>query len=123
MDERIRELRKALRMTQEQFASELGLSRNFIALLETGSRVPSDRTVSDICRVYHVSEDWLRTGEGDMYAELPENRTAAIVSDLLEDDSPMNRLILNVLERYQLLDPVSREVIDRFIDSLLEERH
>lgn len=121
MDERIKELRKALRMTQEQFASELGLSRNFIALLETGSRVPSDRTVSDICRVYHVSEAWLRTGEGDMY-DLPESGTAAIVSDLLEDDSPMNRLILNVLERYQLLDPVSREVIDRFIDSLLEER-
>ena len=55
--------------------------------------------------------------------DLPEDRTAAIVSDLLEDDSLMNRLILNVLERYQLLDLVSRKVIDRFIDSLSEERH
>lgn len=122
MRERLKELRKSLKMTQEQFADNLKLSRNYIAQIELGSKNPSDRTVSDICRVYHVSEDWLRTGEGDMYAELPENRTAAIVSDLLEDDSPMNRLILNVLERYQLLDPVSREVIDRFIDSLLEER-
>ena len=123
MKERLKELRKSLRMTQEQFADNLKLSRNYIAQIELGSKNPSDRTISDICRVYHVNEDWLRTGAGDMYAELPENRTAAIVSDLLEDDSPMNRLILNVLERYQLLDPVSREVIDRFIDSLLEERH
>lgn len=122
MKERLKELRKSLRMTQEQFADNLKLSRNYIAQIELGSKNPSDRTISDICRVYHVNEDWLRTGEGDMY-DLPENRTAAIVSDLLEDDSPMNRLILNVLERYQLLDPVSREVIDRFIDSLLEERH
>lgn len=123
MRERFKILRKDTGLTQKDFAARVGLSQNFIAQIESGSKVPSDRTVSDICRIFHVNEDWLRTGEGDMYAELPENRTAAIVSDLLEDDSPMNRLILNVLERYQLLDPVSREVIDRFIDSLLEERH
>lgn len=122
MKERFKVLRKDTGLTQKDFAARVGLSQNFIAQIESGSKVPSDRTVSDICRIFHVNEDWLRTGEGDMY-DLPENRTAAIVSDLLEDDSPMNRLILNVLERYQLLDPVSREVIDRFIDSLLEERH
>lgn len=122
MRERFKILRKDTGLTQKDFAARVGLSQNFIAQIESGSKVPSDRTVSDICRIFHVNEDWLRTGEGDMY-DLPENRTAAIVSDLLEDDSPMNRLILNVLERYQLLDPVSREVIDRFIDSLLEERH
>lgn len=122
MRERFKILRKDTGLTQKDFAARVGLSQNFIAQIESGSKVPSDRTVSDICRIFHVNEDWLRTGEGDMY-DLPENQTAAIVSDLLEDDSPMNRLILNVLERYQLLDPVSREVIDRFIDSLLEERH
>lgn len=122
MKERFKILRKDTGLTQKDFAARVGLSQNFIAQIESGSKVPSDRTVSDICRIFHVNEDWLRTGEGEMY-DLPEDRTAAIVSDLLEDDSPMNRLILNVLERYQLLDPVSREVIDRFIDSLLEERH
>ena len=123
MKERLKELRKSLKMTQEQFADNLKLSRNYIAQIELGSKTPSDRTVADICRVYHVSEEWFRTGQGDMYADLPESGTAAIVADLLEEDSPMNRLILSVLERYQQLDPVSREVIDRFIDSLLEERH
>lgn len=122
MKERFKILRKDTGLTQKDFAARVGLSQNFIAQIESGSKVPSDRTISDICRIFHVNEDWLRTGEGEMY-DLPEDRTAAIVSDLLEDDSPMNRLILNVLERYQLLDPVSREVIDRFIDSLLEERH
>ena len=122
MRERFKILRKDTGLTQKDFAARVGLSQNFIAQIESGSKVPSDRTVSDICRIFRVNEDWLRTGEGDMY-DLPEDGTAAIVSDLLEDDSPMNRLILNVLERYQLLDPVSREVIDRFIDSLLEERH
>ena len=121
MKERLKELRKSLNMTQEQFADNLKLSRNYIAQIELGSKNPSDRTIFDICRVYHVSEEWLRTGAGDMYS-LAEDQTAAIVSDLLEEDSPMNRLILSVLDRYRQLDPVSREVIDGFIDSLLEER-
>ena len=121
MNERIKSIRKSLNMTQELFSKKLNLSRNYIALIETGDRIPSDRTISDICREYNINEQWLRTGEGEMY-DLPEDRTAAIVADLLDRSSPTYDLILNVLERYQQLDPVSREVIDRFIDSLLKER-
>ena len=121
MKERFKILRKDIGLTQKDFAARVGLSQNFIAQIESGSKVPSDRTVSDICRIFHASEEWLRTGAGDMYS-LAEDQTAAIVSDLLEEDSPMNRLILSVLDRYRQLDPVSREVIDGFIDSLLEER-
>lgn len=122
MRERFKILRKDTGLTQKDFAARVGLSQNFIAQIESGSKVPSDRTVFDICRIFHVNEEWLRTGEGEMY-DLPEDRTAAIVADLLDRNSPTYDLILNVLERYQQLDPVSREVIDRFIDSLLEERH
>lgn len=122
MKERIKSIRKSLGLTQEQFSDKLNLSRNYIAQLEIGTKVPSDRTISDMCREYNINEQWLRTGEGDMY-DLPESGTAAIVADLLDRSSPTYDLILNVLERYQQLDPVSREVIDRFIDSLLEERH
>ena len=122
MRDRFKILRKDTGLTQKDFAARVGLSQNFIAQIESGSKVPSDRTVSDICRIFHVNEDWLRTGEGEMY-DLPEDRTAAIVADLLDRNSPTYELILNVLDRYRQLDPVSREVIDRFIDSLLEERH
>lgn len=122
MKERIKSIRKSLGLTQEQFSDKLNLSRNYIAQLEIGTKVPSDRTISDMCREYNINEQWLRTGEGEMY-DLPEDRTAAIVADLLDRNSPTYDLILNILDRYQQLDPVSREVIDRFIDSLLEERH
>ena len=121
MKDNFKTLRKSMNLTQREFAEKLGLSQNFIAQIESGSKVPSDRTISDICRIFHVNEEWLRTGAGEMY-DLPEDRTAAIVSDLLEEDSPMNRLILNVLERYQMLDPVSQEVIDNFIDDLLKNK-
>lgn len=122
MNERIKMIRSNAKLTQQDFADRIGIKRNTVALYESGNCGVSDAVIKLICREFSVHEHWLRTGEGEMY-DLPEDRTAAIVADLLEDDSPMNRLILNVLERYQLLDPVSLEVIDRFIDSLLEERH
>lgn len=64
---RIKEVRQKLNLTQAEFAEMIGLSQNYIALIETGKRVPSSRTVSDICRVFGVSLDWLKTGESCMF--------------------------------------------------------
>lgn len=63
MVSRIIDLRKSLNLTQSEFADRLGLSRNYIWMLENGERTPSDRTISDICREFGVREEWLRTGE------------------------------------------------------------
>ena len=53
MKNRIKELRKKdLHLTQKQFADKLGLSENFVWQIEKGERVPSDRTISDICRIF-----------------------------------------------------------------------
>lgn len=69
MQNRIAEIRKRNNLTQEEFAKRLGLSRNYVWMIENGRRVPPDRTVADICRVFGVSEMWLRTGEGKPYPE------------------------------------------------------
>lgn len=67
MKERITEVRKAAGLSQAEMADRLGLSRNFISLMENGNRVPSDRTVSDICREFGVNRIWLETGVGDPF--------------------------------------------------------
>ena len=64
MNNRIKELRKDIfDLSQKEFADRLDLSENFIWMVEKGTRVPSDRTISDICREFGVREEWLRTGE------------------------------------------------------------
>ena len=74
-------------MTQAEFASKLNLSRNFICLVESGDREPSDRTISDICRVFKISEHWLRTGEGEMFRHRDRgDEIADIVSMMLRDE-------------------------------------
>ena len=106
-------------MTQEEFSSRLNLSRNFIAQIETGVKVPSERTIKDICKEFNVNEEWLRTGNGEML--LPKTREddiADLTLKLLKDekDSFRNRLI-SVLARlsedeWAMLEKRFREVIE-----------
>lgn len=63
-------LRKEMRLTQQEFAARLGVPRNNIAAYETGKSKLSEAVITLICNKLGVNEDWLRTGEGEMFAEL-----------------------------------------------------
>jgi transcriptional regulator with XRE-family HTH domain len=82
--ERIKEVRKAKGYTQQKFADELGLKQNTIATYEMNKTAPSDRTISDICQKFRVSEKWLRTGEGQMeIAETQRDKLNHFFADVL----------------------------------------
>ncbi len=70
MKDRIKQIRKVKGLTQQEFAEKLGIKRNTIATYESGRNEPIDAVISLICREFNVNEDWLRTGEGDMFIEL-----------------------------------------------------
>lgn len=71
--ERIKALRKALKLTQQKFADRLKVSQSTIAAYESGQNSPSAPTLNLICREFSASESWLRTGEGEMFIpEAPE---------------------------------------------------
>lgn len=115
MNIRIAEVRKAVNLTQEKFAAQLGLSRNFLWMIEKGDRVPSDRTISDICREFNVNENWLRTGEGEMFNPQDE-KLAAFVGSLVADDSdPFKRRMVELLadltpEEWKLLEKMAERL-------------
>ena len=69
MNTRIRKVRKALDLTQQEFGERIGMKQNTIALIE-GGRNTSEQTIFAICREFNVNEEWLRTGKGEMF--LPE---------------------------------------------------
>ena len=77
MNTRIATIRKKVNLTQQEFADRIGLTKNYVSLVETGGRKPSDRTISDICREFGCNEVWLRTGEGEPFQE--ETRQEAIM--------------------------------------------
>ena len=80
MNERIKKARKALGLTQAEFASRIGSVQNTITGYETGRRVPSNQVLSLICREFNVNEDWLRTGEGEMFQPKPKDELDEILT-------------------------------------------
>ena len=94
--ERIKLVRKDAGDSQSGFAKKLGMTQNFIALLESGARNPSDRTLNDIVRVFGVNELWLRTGEGEMFKTATRNEEISkFFYDILkmEDEAFQKRFI------------------------------
>lgn len=88
MKDRIKEIRNRRNLTQQAFADKLQIPRNNIAGYETGKRSPSDAVVSLICREFNVNEEWLRTGNGEMFKELDrEQEIAEMVSTLFKEES------------------------------------
>ena len=73
MKDRIKELRKSLSLTQNEFGTRIGLTPNTVTNYETGRRVPSNQVIFSICREFNVNEDWLRNGTGDMFAPISED--------------------------------------------------
>ena len=97
MKERIKELRKALHMTQAEFGAVVGLGHTAIAGYEIGRREPSDAVILSICREFGVSEAWLRYGDGAMFPPQTRNeRLALLINDVMADqpDSFRQRLFL-----------------------------
>ena len=66
MNNRIKEIRKALNLTQSEFGAKVGVKGNTIGNYEIGLRTPSDAVIFSICREFNVNEEWLRTGTGEM---------------------------------------------------------
>lgn len=119
MNERIKELRKTLGFTQQEFADKIGVKRNTVATYEMGRSVPSDSAISLICREFNVREAWLRTGEGAMFLERSrDEELSAFFGDLLAGQPDFKRRLITVLSR---LDESEWELLEQMADKLVEE--
>lgn len=100
MNERIKELRKALGLTQQEFASRIGSVQNTITGYETGRRVPSNQVIALICKTFNVDEGWLRTGAGEMFQKKAKfDEIDALMQNILHDDSGFRQKLVSVLVR------------------------
>ena len=127
MNNRIKELRKQLGLTQQEFADRLKLKRNTIATYEMGKATPSNRTISDICEAYNVNREWLETGKGDMFQKLDKKSELsaffkkALSGELLasvaetlvsQKEKDLSKIPTNPEDLEKLYPPIERETKD-----------
>ncbi len=118
---RIKQLRKALGMSQKDFSTPLGVKQSTIANWETQKQVCPKNMIVAICQTFRVNRAWLERGEGEMFA--PKNpltdeqtfiETAfALIKSLPED----KQTIFCDLARRLLIDnenpaDVARDVVE-----------
>lgn len=103
MNERIKELRIALRLTQEDFGKAIGVQRAAVNKWEKGINGVADSMILSICREFGVSERWLRTGEGEMFEQTRET-----VLDRLVAEYSLDKEQVSVIENFLDLSPQER---------------
>ena len=118
MGSRIKALRAALGLTQQQLAESLGIKRNTIAKYETGRGDPIDAVISLICKTYNVNESWLRDGTGPMFTETARDQQIKdfIDSAMRGESDNFKRRLLSVLSR---LDEKGWEVLAQVLQGLV----
>lgn len=115
LNERIKKLRKFLDLTQAEFGRRIGMKQNTIALIE-GGRNTSDQTIFLICREFNVREEWLRTGEGEMFAPAVTDELEA----LAERYPTLTHESLVFIEKLVGLSEANQNIIMGFLREVVE---
>lgn len=119
MKERIKQIRKALGLTQQKFADTLNIKRGAVANYEIGRNEPIDVVISLICKEFDVNEEWLRTGKGgsdNMFKKTSQDDEFSRAAKMICQDHDSNAM--NAVIEYWKLDPSSKQAIWNFVYKL-----
>lgn len=119
INERIAWCVKDRNLTKTAFAEKINVSQSFISRLVSGEKVPSDRTIADICREFNISELWLRTGEGDPHIQRDEDEEFLEVMEQIHmsDDD----LIKRIIKAYWFMEDDEKAAIRKLIDGFTKK--
>lgn len=120
LKDRIKKIRKDAGLTQEKFAERLGIKRNTVATYETGKSEPMDNIVISMCREFSISENWLRTGIGEMKKSLTKNQEiGAFANEVMKlPDEAFKKRFIDALKK---LDEKDWENLEKIANKLLKE--
>ena len=119
MRERIKQIRKDSKMTQQSFAEFLGVSKSNVESYELGRRIPSDSFISLLESKLNVNREWLETGEGNAYVPVTENQQIAAFINRVMADKPESFRKRFILALSNLSDD-GWKMLGEFLDNLLE---
>jgi len=105
MNKRIKTLRDELNLNQEDFGTQIGISKSAVSGYEIGRRNLSDQTIRAIVREFNVSEEWLRTGSGDMFNLTQDDELLD-----LQKKYNLDQLDIKILQEYLKLPPEHRKI-------------
>lgn len=110
---------KDSKLTKTAFSEKLNVSQAFISQLCSGAKMPSDRTIADICREFNISELWLRTGEGEPHIQGDEDEEFLEVMEQIHMSD--DELIKRIIKAYWFMEDEEKAAIRKLIDGFTKK--
>lgn len=117
LKERIKELRKTLDLTLEEFGNKIGVTKTTISRIENGVNSVTNQMLTSICREFNVNEEWLRTGEGEMFVPLTRSEAIAEFAGSLmkEEDASFKKRLIEALaklneQEWEVLEGIAQKL-------------
>ena len=113
---RLRIARNSLKLSQSEFAKQIGLTQTSLSMIEVGNNTLTDKNIKLICATFNISEQWLRHGKGEMFNASPY---AKELCDILGELTPETQQYLLLMARELL--KVQEKLLAQAKDTLQED--
>lgn len=120
LNHRIKEIRKAIGLTQDEFGKRIGISNTAISKIEKGENNVSEQNIISICREFGINEEWLRNGIGEPF--IPKTRNQIITDfagDLIKENDTFKKRFIEALAK---LNDQEWEVLKKVADNILDKK-
>lgn len=114
MNERLKLLRKTLKLSQDAFAERIGMKGSSISLLESGGRNITEQVIKSICREFNVDYIWLTTGDGEMFVDADDDFIERIDRIMVGEDDARKNLFKALLDASDEDIAAFQRIIDLF---------
>lgn len=118
MNNRVRDLRKQLKLTQESFGKTIGMTRSNVCNIESGLVSLTDKNIDIICEKHNVNKNWLIKGDGEMFIELSaDDELGLLIGEFLAENDPYKKRVIKTMlsmddEDWHLI----KKILEKFKD-------
>lgn len=113
INERFKKIRILKNMSQEQLGATIGLSKSGISNIENGTKNVTEKHIKLMCSELNVCEEYLRSGVGKPFSEIPRT-----TMDALKKEFNLNDYDLNLIYSYLQLSSEKRAAIREFFQNI-----
>ena len=121
MKDRIKAIRNSKQLSQSEFAKKISVSRSAICKMESGENLPSEHTISLICKEFWVNENWLRNGVGEMFLKRTKDDEISEMLGKIQRDNE-NHFKKRFVTALSKLDDKDWDSLEKLVDEIVNQK-
>ena len=115
INNRVKEVRQSMELSQAKFAQKIEFSQGAIRDVELGKCGVSDRLILAMNKYLGVNEEWLRTGNGSMYAQTDKKDAVEQALNILMAKYNMDKFEIAMMKNYLEMSPEAKQGFKTFL--------